>query len=931
MTPERWQKVKSIFDRALESSPASRLAFIRERCGADEELRREVESLLAADSDTGSLLDNPLMETGLMEMGKGASHPSAPSLAQDDSFGAYVPVRVLGEGGMGTVYLARQLQPIRRDVALKVVKLGMDSRQVLERFEIERQALALMDYPNVARVLDAGTSERGRPYFVMEYVDGVPITQYCDANSLSTRQRLQLFIPVCNALQHAHKKGIIHRDVKPSNILVTEVDGKPSPKVIDFGIARAIEQRSVELNAFTLDGQIIGTPEYMSPEQANLDNRDIDTGTDVYSLGVVLYELLVGALPLDLKSMRKLALGEVLRAIRETPVPKPTARITQMGASAEGLALHRSTNPGQLKRDLAGDIDSIVMKAIDKDRHCRYASASEFAADIERYLKSEPVLAGPPGAAYRMRKFAVRHKLPVTAAAAVALALIAGILATTWEARVAGQQRTRAEQQATEAATQRDAAQAARDRATTAERAATNERDRAVAAEGRAQQERNVALAEKRRADSASATATAVNDFLQKDLLAQADVSAQSESGVSTNSDLKVRTALDRARRVLGEEHQSAAQVMGDLGMTYFNQGKYAQAEPHLTNALKLNRRVLGEEHSDTLKFMYTLGALYFDQANCRCAGADSKAAQAEPLLAKALELYRRVLGSKDPSTTSAKLTLARLWLYQRKYVDSEPLLREALNDYEKLQDGWMLYRTQYFLGESLAGQQKFSEAEPLLLSGYQEMIQQERTGPLKINASGTAGDQIVQLYQDWGKPEKVAEWRAKLKARNPFIKDGNVIQDPGAPVSLRLAPGWTLQQSSRLADSWTMLWFGKADEKITADIQYQYPLPAPYPADPDVALREEMDAKVRLRQERDGKKDYHVRPGSVQNRLVGGHPALSFIGEYTLQGRPFVDYTVRVLGKSTQAQFFVAIPAKAEVDDFCKRFDLIVNTLQIP
>jgi non-specific serine/threonine protein kinase/serine/threonine-protein kinase len=265
MTPERWQRVKDIFDRAMECGPASRVAFIRERCGDDEELRKEVESLLASDPETGSLLDNPLMETAAMAPGDGASASSALLPAQNDAFGPYVPLRVLGEGGMGTVYLARQLQPIRRDVALKVVKLGMDSRHVLERFEIERQALALMDYPNVARVLDAGTSQLGRPYFVMEYVDGVPITQYCDAHTLSTRQRLQLFIPVCQALQHAHKKGIIHRDVKPSNVLVTEVEGKPVPKVIDFGIARAVEQRSAEFEAFTLAGQIIGTPELHEP------------------------------------------------------------------------------------------------------------------------------------------------------------------------------------------------------------------------------------------------------------------------------------------------------------------------------------------------------------------------------------------------------------------------------------------------------------------------------------------------------------------------------------------------------------------------------------------------------------------------------------------------------------------------------------------
>ena len=257
MTPERWQQIKDIFDRAVECDPAARREFLCECCGDDEELRREVESLLAADPETGSLLDNPFMETGTDVSAGSSSAASLP--AQHDSFGPYVPVRVLGEGGMGTVYLARQQHPIRRDVALKVVKLGMDSRQVLERFESERQVLALMDYPNVARVLDAGTSERGRPYFVMEYVDGVPITQYCDRKALNTRQRLQLFVPVCNALQHAHKKGIIHRDVKPSNVLVTEVDGNPLPKVIDFGIARATEQRADESEMFTVAGQITGT------------------------------------------------------------------------------------------------------------------------------------------------------------------------------------------------------------------------------------------------------------------------------------------------------------------------------------------------------------------------------------------------------------------------------------------------------------------------------------------------------------------------------------------------------------------------------------------------------------------------------------------------------------------------------------------------
>ena len=434
---------------------------------------------------------DPLLETG---SGVSAS-ADAGAASQDDSYGPYVQVQVLGEGGMGTVYLARQQHPIRRQVALKVVKRGVDSRQVLERFEIERQALALMDHPNIARVLDAGTSERGRPYFVMEYVEGVAVTQYCDRKALSTRERLQLFVPICSALQHAHKKGIIHRDVKPSNVLVTEMDGKPVPKVIDFGVARAIEQRSAEYEAFTLSGQLVGTPEYMSPEQASLDNRDIDTGTDVYSLGVVLYELLVGVLPLDIKSLRKIALGEVLRAIREIPVPKPTARITEMGAAAQGVAQQRSTNPGQLKKELSGDLDSIVMKAIDKDRYCRYASASEFAADIERYLRDEPVLASPPDRRYRVRKFILRHRLYVAAAVSILFCLLLGLAASTAmyfraesarresqrQSDIARQQSYRAESASREAQHQRDLAT----------QAATN----AIASREEAQAQGKVALA----------------------------------------------------------------------------------------------------------------------------------------------------------------------------------------------------------------------------------------------------------------------------------------------------------------------------------------------------------------------------------------------------------------------------------------------------
>jgi len=317
MTSDRWKQIKAVLDEVAACDPASRDSVLRERLADDRDLRGDIETLLI-DAANGSGPEADAMEATTVAL------PSAVSPALDDTYGPYVPLRRLGEGGMGTVYLAHQEQPIRREVALKVVKLGMDSRQVLDRFEVERQTLALLEHPHVARVLDAGTSMRGRPYFVMEFVNGVPIDRYCDRNALGVRERLKLFVPVCAAIQHAHQKGIIHRDVKPSNILIAEIDGSPVPKVIDFGIARATNSRRAEHDAFTVVGQIIGTPEYMSPEQADLDTLDIDTTTDIYSLGIVLYELLVGALPLDRGKLRKLPSSEVIRAIRETPIPRPS-------------------------------------------------------------------------------------------------------------------------------------------------------------------------------------------------------------------------------------------------------------------------------------------------------------------------------------------------------------------------------------------------------------------------------------------------------------------------------------------------------------------------------------------------------------------------------------------------------------------------------
>jgi hypothetical protein len=325
------------------------------------------------------------------------------------------------------------MQPIRRKVALKLVKPGMDSQRVLARFEAERQALALMDHPNIARVLDAGLTEEGRPFFVMEHIQGVPITDYCDAARLPVRQRLDLFIAVCQAVQHAHQKGIIHRDLKPSNILVALYDGRPVPKVIDFGLAKALHQPLTERTLYTGHGMVLGTPLYMSPEQAELNNLDIDTRSDVYALGVILYELLTGATPLDRQRFKQAAWNEVLRLIQEEEPPRPSTRLSG-SASLPAVAAQRQTEPVKLARLLCGDLDWIVMKALEKDRNRRYETATGLALDVQRFLDGEPVLAGPPGASYRVRKFLCKHRAGLLTAAALVVLLVLGAVVSTWQA-----------------------------------------------------------------------------------------------------------------------------------------------------------------------------------------------------------------------------------------------------------------------------------------------------------------------------------------------------------------------------------------------------------------------------------------------------------------------------------------------------------------
>ena len=709
-------RAEELYREAKALAPAARRAYLDERCAGELELRAAVEARLE------SAPDSP-------PPGDAVGESERPGLV----LGRFKLLQQIGEGGFGAVWMAEQREPVKRRVAIKILKLGMDTRQVLARFEAERQALAMMDHPNIAKVFDAGSTERGRPYFVMEYIRGVPILEYCDKERLDTRRRLELFVHVCHAIQHAHQKGVIHRDIKPTNVLVTLHDGVPVPKVIDFGVAKATNADLTERTLFTEHRQIIGTPAYMSPEQAEMSGLDIDTRTDIYSLGVLLYEVLTGTTPFTVEQLLTKGIAEFVRVVREVEPERPSTRLqTLCDSGFDVAALRRAETAGKLRQQLRGDLDWIVMKCLEKDRSRRYDTANALAQDVERHLKDEPVLAGPPTAAYRLRKFARRNRVQVIAGSVVLVALILGIVGTTWGWLWALDEKRRADDEAHRAGLAAKAEAEARIEVQEfAAKAVEAEKD----AEARAKELEQVAQfqsAQLSGLDAERMGARLRTDLLAKvraeaartgldpqavearaeqveALLAGVDFTGMSVHSLEANvfrpalvavssgfsSQPLVRAHLDQAlattlrelgsyemaeapqiealeirRRELGEDDAVSVESLRSLALLHSELSRYDSAERAAREALERSRRALGPEHPETLECMRTLsGAL----------GNQGRSSEARRLSTEALELARRVHGPEDPVTIGVMLALAAGFANDGEYEEAERRFTEVL------------------------------------------------------------------------------------------------------------------------------------------------------------------------------------------------------------------------------------------------------------
>jgi serine/threonine protein kinase/tetratricopeptide (TPR) repeat protein len=791
---------ESIFAAALQkNAPDERAAFLDVACQGNSRLRADVEELLEASDRAGGFLEtSPVHDFSPAADG--------PTLAEGAGsvIGPYKLIEQIGEGGFGAVFMAEQERPVRRKVALKVIKPGMDTRQVIGRFEAERQALAMMDHPNIAKVLDAGATKNGRPYFVMELVQGVPITDYCDQCNLSTRERLELFITVCHAVQHAHQKGVIHRDIKPGNVLVAMQDGHPTPKIIDFGVAKAIGERLTEHTLTTGFAQMLGTPLYMSPEQAELSPLGVDTRSDIYSLGVLLYELLTSTTPFDKDRLHSASYDELRRIIREEEPPKPSTRLSSlslgsktrrgeeragvrvknslplggMGPNEHGqlnvaraqcgshsrseregvsaaetaalattIAERRRTDPRRLVQQVRGELDWIVMKCLEKDRNRRYETPNSLARDIERYLHDEPIEACPPSAVYRFRKFARRHKLGVAAGLAVAAALVFGVAGTTGGMLWALQERTAAQASAARAEMQ----------------ASRNERVSGFLSA--------IAMLSNVGPSVASGHDTTLlreildgthQRFTQGDFKDQPAVeatlrhsigNAYFELGDYATAESMLRQALALTRTAYGEDDLHlvfVADSLCQLGLRYMNNGELLHAQGALQEALAIFEKILNDGDPRVLGTRRVLTGVL---------RSEGKFAESEQLYRIGLDAARK--RNDVPWIGDYLLDLGAVLVAQSKYAEAEPLLREALAVREKTwpKEWWGHYDAISTLGGAVAGQGRFAEAEPLLLEGFEGMSRDPQSWEIR-RREGL--ERLVKLYEAWDEAEPGKGYLAK-------------------------------------------------------------------------------------------------------------------------------------------------------------------------
>jgi eukaryotic-like serine/threonine-protein kinase len=791
------QQANQLFLQALElRSPDERQEYLDGACAADAALRAEVESLLEASARLGSFLASPVPAAHLV-----ATVDEQPVAERPGTvIGSYKLLEQIGEGGFGVVFMAEQQQPVRRKVALKVLKPGMDTRQVVARFEAERQALALMDHPNIAKVFDGGQTAAGRPYFVMELVKGVPITEFCDQNHMTPRQRLELFVPVCQAVQHAHQKGIIHRDLKPSNVLVTVHDTTPVVKVIDFGVAKALGQELTEKTVFTGFAQMIGTPLYMSPEQAGQSGLDVDTRSDIYSLGVLLYELLTGATPFDKERLRTAAYEEIRRIIREEEPSKPSAKLSTAGGLPK-LAANRGTEPKRLTALVRGELDWIVMMALEKDRNRRYETASAFAADVQRYLHDEPVLACPPSASYRLRKFARRNRAALVTASVVVMALLVGTAVALWQAV----------------------------RATSAMTAA---------------------VAEKQRADKQAVVATSISESL-KQMLGLVDPDA--DKGPDYTVLQLIDDYADNLEEKLADQPEAAADLHAAVGRAYACRGRRDKARKHLDRARMLSRRVFGDQHEKyadvlvdcarpdasfgmaevaaheaelrqalaiyrargvggepVIKALWTLQWNLGEQSH---AGAPDKRRQIEPVLNEALAEAARFPGVEFPKIAGIYSALAEVKIDDSQYAEAERIAREAIAMHLKLHENSLETAWGYFtLGEALRPQGKFAEAltaEKKALAMMRKSLSPEHASIAyalrAVNRSFDAADDAHALDGRFPSPGELGEWEALFREVLTMTKPGKLnYADPvlAAINGLARVSGFYLRIGHKLADA---------------------------------------------------------------------------------------------------------------------------------